>query len=192
VALVRIRNRYRVRGVECSNYRTFRTTVPLPLPHATIVALWQTWVSYWAAVSSFDCRFWGADADVYDDNVELQVQGHIHRPTVPIAGLIPLIGAVKPELCAGVVRVSDSMKRRLYQTGFPTEYVSDGQELTLIGDLALNQAEENIRIALDEVNVKWLAKVWEPVTSKYVQPELMTHNHRKVHVPFGLRQELPG
>jgi len=192
VPLVRIRNRYRVRGVECSNYRTFRTTVPLPLPHSTIIGIWQTWVSYWAAVSSFDTRFWGADAEVYDDNVDLAAGGHIHRPVVPIAGLIPLIGPVKPELCAGVVRVSDHMRRRIYQTGFVREYVSEGQELTLIGDLALNQAEENIRIALDEVNVKWLDKVWEPVTSVYVQPELMTHNHRKVHVPFGLREELEG
>lgn len=191
--IVEVRARYRVRGIECSNYRWFRTTVPFPVPHTTLIAIWQTWVSYWAGVQSFEVRHYQMEANVYTELLNLEQEGHVHKPTTPIAGLIPLVGAIKPELCAGIVRVSPQLRRRIYMTGFPTEYVTDSQELNIIGELALATAENNIRLALDEVNVRFQpVPLWEPVTDVYVQDELMTHNHRKQHVPFSTRTELPG
>jgi len=192
VALVRVRSRYKVRGVECSNYRTFRTSLPTPLDPATTYALWFTWVGYTAAVCSYECRFYRGECQVYDDNVELVQDGIIHQPTVPIAGFIPLIGAVKPELCVGVVARSQHWQRRTYVTGFVSEYVTEGSELKLVGELALGLMEHNIFVALDQVLVKWKDKLWEPVVTTLVQKELMTHNSRKVHVPFALAEEIEG
>jgi hypothetical protein len=192
VALVRVRSRYRVRGVECSNYRTFRTSLPTPLAPATTYALWFTWVGYTAAVCSYECRFYRGECQVYDDNVNLVQDGIIHQPSTPIAGFIPLIGAVKPEMCVGIVALSHRFKRRTYMTGFVSEYVTEGGELKLVGEIALGLAEHNIFVALDQVLVKWKAKEWEPVETSFVQKELMTHNSRKVHVPFALHEEIPG
>jgi len=192
VALVQLRSHYEVRGVLCSNYRTFRTSLPTPLEYETIYALWFTWVGYTAAACSYQCKFMGATAQVYTDTVELVQKDIPVRPSSPIAGFIPLVGAIKPELCIGIVRVSPRLSSRIYVTGWPHEYATDQQELNLIGRGVWATVENSIRIALDEVLVSWKHQLWEPVANRYVQAELMTHNHRKVHVPMNLQESIEG
>lgn len=192
MALVRIRSNYSVREVRCSNYRTFRTSLPTPLEYETMYALWFTWVGYVAAACSHQTKFLGAQVNVYDDNVALVQKDIQVVPSSPIAGFIPLISAIKPELCVGIVRHSPRISSRIYVTGWPHEYSTDTQELNIVGRGVWATVENSISLALDEVLVKWKSQLWEPVSTVHVQPELQTHNHRKVHVPLSSQEIHPG
>lgn len=191
--IVRCRLRYRDDPREASCYRWLHLAgTPPASVRASIPALvFQDWAGLWRPDTGSDTVFYGLDTTWFNDDLTPFGLTQQHRPT-PVAGGIALTPTYKPELCAGIVYASQTMLRRIYRAHLPFIYVSTTGELNGAGRVSLNNAENLLLLGWDWVNVSRTSGTWELIAFAFVQPELMTHSHRKVHVPLTSTAILPG
>jgi len=143
------------------------------------------------AWTAFTVNMWGVECDWYTDTLDPLGVRTVHYDEVPFDGL--WLGlALKRELCLGVVFRSATMRRRIYCSGLPVGSITATQEVDNIWwSVAASVIFYWVQF-YPAVNVSLTEHRYEPLEGVLVQREIMTHNHRKVHVPFELAGEIPG
>jgi hypothetical protein len=80
----------------------------------------------------------------------------------------------------------------MYRAGVPTDFANTIGELDAAAPLIFNSGEAAFHLSFTQVHVSLVDHTWATVITYGCQHELMTHNHRKVHVPFGEGGQLAG
>jgi hypothetical protein len=168
---------------EASCYRWLHIDGSPPPALRAVLAeqVFMDWAGFWRPDNGSDMQFYGLDATWFLDDFTPFGLTQQHRPT-PVSGGIPLTSTFKLELCVGILYVSDTMIRRIYRPMINENYVTGTGELGGAGRLSMEQNEEFLLLGWDWINVQPSTGNWELIAFTRVQAELMTHNHRKVHV----------
>lgn len=191
--IIRARLVYFTNDREISNYRWFHINgVPTATQKVQITqSLYEDWAATWASSSASDLQYRRVHVTWFDEDLTPTTAETEYG--VPVGGtLFPLTQTFKQELCVGVVTTSPTMRRRIYRAGLPATFVTSTGELLEAGRQTWEDNDVFLALAWNFVNVSLARQVWEQVDTLFVQRELMTHNHRKVHVPLGSEDILPG
>lgn len=191
--ILRARLVYFTNDKEISNYRWFRVNgTPTAAQKNTITQnLYEDWAGAWASQSAWDLIYRRVHVDWFTDGlVDTTAKTEYGVNQAGTEGVFSQ--TFKQELCVGIVTTTTTMRRRIYRAGIPADYVTSTGELLEAGRLAMENADVFLALGWNFVNVSLTRHVWELVDTLFVQPELQSHNHRKVHVPLGSEDILPG
>jgi len=134
----------------------------------------------------------GLRTDWYTDGLVPTTAYVEHVPTSPRHGTAPLSQTYKHELCVGIVTRSATYTRRIYRAALPADYLTSTGEIQTAALAFMSASDSVLHFGWHQVNVSIVRQDWESVLATTYQGELMTHNHRKVHVPFDAVGVIPG